>query len=252
MDVLIIEDEIVAAQSLQRMLATIDPTIHILSIIQSVEESVEWFRCGNAADLVFMDIHLADGSAFSIFEQVEVSVPVVFTTAYDQYAIDAFRVNSIDYLLKPIQLSDLRRALEKYNRLASPKPALDPLLLSSLNAQLSSRSYKSFFLIPFKDRLLPVSVSEIACLFLGDGCTRMMLLNGTTYTVEKPLDAYMQQLDPRKFFRANRQYVIAQSAIKDISVWFGGKLSISLSVNLPERIVISKARVSEFKDWFTC
>ena len=162
MEVLIIEDEIVAAQNLQRMLATIDPTIHVLSIIQSVEESVEWFQRGKAVDLVFMDIHLADGSAFSIFEQVEVSVHVVFTTAYDQYAIEAFRVNSIDYLLKPIQHSDLKRALEKYNRIASPMPTLDPQLLSSLNAQLSSRSYKSYFLIPFKDRLLPVSVSDIA------------------------------------------------------------------------------------------
>lgn len=231
------------------MLETIDPSLHVLSVIQSVEESVDWFRGGQVADLVFMDIHLADGSAFSIFEQVEVTFPVVFTTAYDQYAIEAFKVNSIDYLLKPIQPSALKRALDKYSRLSSIPQTLNPQLLSALNQRHSA--YKSYFLIPFKDRLLPVAVSDIACFFLGDGCTKMMLFDGTTYSLEKPLDTYMQQLDPDKFFRANRQYVISHAAVKDISVWFGGKLTLSLTVTLPERIVISKARVSEFKEWFT-
>ena len=249
MKAVIIEDEIVAAQSLQHMLVAIDASIEVVAVLQSVEESVEWFRSNGVADIVFMDIHLADGSAFQIFEQVQVTVPIIFTTAYDQYAIQAFKVNSIDYLLKPIQQSDLQQALQKYRRLQAENNVVDVRsLLSQLHQQ---HAYKSYFLIPFREHLEPVSTAEIACIYIDDKTTKILLLNGKSYAVDKPLDAYMQQLDPQKFFRANRQVVVGHSAIKNISLWFAGKLTITLTVPFPEKIIISKARIAEFKEWYT-
>ena len=256
---LIIEDESMAAQHLVRQLGTAAPDMHVAEVLQTVEESVEWFRSvescsppsdGIKPDVVFMDIHLADGLAFRIFDQVKVPYPIIFTTAYDQYALQAFQVNSIDYLLKPINIDDLHRALDKLKqRTATPSSDND---LSRALEMLSQhyRQYKKFFLIPVRDKLVPLAVEQIVCIYLDNKNSIALTVDGHTHPLDKPLEQIAAQLDPRRFFRVNRQYIVAHDAIKDMSVWLLGKYSIKLVVDTPERIVLPKAKVAEFKDWY--
>ena len=252
MKTVIIEDEYIAAQTLQNTLQEIDPSIEVLAVLQSIEESVEWFSFNSPPDLAFMDIHLADGSSFAIFDKATIACPVIFTTAFDEYALKAFEVKSIDYLLKPIGRKALERALSKF-RDFSPKQHYNPDLLSELIASMKEtvvRS-KSNFLIPHKDKLIPLSVDEIAFMFAENKMISIHTFDGVIHHLDSSLDELHRQLDPNRFFRANRQYVIARKAIKDMSQWFGSKLSVNLTIAVPERIIISKVRVSEFKSWFT-
>lgn len=249
MKAVIIEDEILAAQALQKLVGEVSPETEIIAMLETVEDSVDWLATHPMPDVLFMDIHLADGSSFAIFEQVEVTCPIVFTTAYDEYALKAFEVNSIDFLLKPINKEDLQRALNKYKVLTSPvdnKEHLDALV-TQLGGQ---KKYKSCFLIPERDKLIPLATNNIACIFIDLKMVKALSLDKRTYYMSQTLDDLMNQLDPEVFFRANRQYIVSRNAIKDISVWFGNKLSLNLSVDVPEKIIVSKARVSEFKNWF--
>lgn len=266
---LIIEDEPLAVQQLTRQLAVAAPAMQVIGVLQSVEETVEWFRSAEERypDVVFMDIHLADGLAFRIFDNVEIRCPIIFTTAYDQYALKAFRVNSIDYLLKPISPDDLKRALGKLEALTSPLPeepapssAGIPLPLQHAIEMISQhyRQYKRLFLIPYQDKLIPLEVDNIACIYLdnnigpdGHHAVQALTSDGQTYRVEGPLDQIMTQLDPAHFFRVNRQYIVAHNAIKDITVWLLGKYSLTLTVPTPERIIVPKARVAQFKEWYS-
>ncbi len=252
--VVIVEDEAIAAQRLSKMLTEENPDLQVVQVLQTVEDTVEWFQTNLAPDLVFMDIHLADGLAFRIFDKITIDCPIIFTTAYDQYALQAFQVNSIDYLLKPISRENLHRALGKYGKIegkatSAAENSQLTALIEMFNQQ--SRQYQSYFLIPMKDKLVPLAIAEVACFYLEDKVSRAITFDGKTVVVGKPLDVIAEQLDPHHFFRANRQYVVAHKAIESISMWFGGKLNLSLSVNVPERIVISKARVPEFKEWYT-
>jgi two-component system LytT family response regulator len=252
MKAVIVEDEIVAAQNLQRLIGQANSEIEIITVLKSIEESVEWFSINPNPDLVFMDIHLSDGSSFTIFEKVKINAPVIFTTAYDEYALKAFEVNSIDYLLKPISRKDLERALSKFKTFSS-KPYFDPDVLSALAASMKENTvrYKSNFLIPHKDKLIPLSVEKIAFMYSESKMVNINTFDGEKYYFDTSLDELYKQLDTDKFFRANRQYIIAHKAIKEISLWFGNKLSVHLSVAVPEKIIVSKARVAEFKGWFT-
>lgn len=249
MKAVIIEDEILAAQALQKLVGEVSPETEIIAMLETIEDSVDWLATHPMPDVLFMDIHLADGSSFAIFEQVEVTCPIVFTTAYDEYALKAFEVNSIDFLLKPINKEDLQRALNKYKVLTSPvdnKEHLDALV-TQLGGQ---KKYKSCFLIPERDKLIPLATNNIACIFIDLKMVKALSLDKHTYYMSQTLDDLMNQLDPEVFFRANRQYIVSRNAIKDISVWFGNKLSLNLSVDVPEKIIVSKARVGEFKNWF--
>ena len=251
---IIIEDEVIAAQKLSKLLTETDSDWQVVQVLQTVEDTVEWFAANTAPDLVFMDIHLADGLAFRIFEKATIDCPIIFTTAYDQYALQAFKVNSIDYLLKPISREDLQRALDKYEKMAAaPKSNSENTQLSALIEMFNQQSHKypSYFLIPIQDKLVPLSVSEVACFYLEDKVSRAVMFDGKTMILGKPLDTIVEQLNPKLFFRANRQFVVAHKAIRSITVWFGGKLHLALTVSVPERILISKARVPEFKAWYT-
>jgi len=251
--VVIIEDETIAAQKLSKLLTENDPEIHVEETLQTVEDTVEWFSSHPAPDLVFMDIQLADGLSFRIFDKITIDCPIIFTTAYDQYALQAFQVNSIDYLLKPIGKEDLRRALDKYNKMTGyGKNNAENSRLNALIETLSrrTRQYKSYFLIPVKDKLVPLAIAEVACFYIEDKVSRAITFEGKTIVIGKPLDELVEQLDPELFFRANRQFVVAHKAIQNITTWFGGKLQLSLSVPVPDRILISKARASEFKEWY--
>lgn len=252
MEALIIEDELIAAQNLQRLITNVAPDIEIARTLQSVEETVEYFSRPEKIDVVFMDIHLADGLAFHIFDSVNIDCPIIFTTAYDQYALDAFKVNSIDYLLKPINKEDLIRAIDKLRRNMDNKAGTVGMeQIRSLMEMMQSNKYKSYFLIQVRDKLVPLQVSDIAYIYLDDKLTRAVTFNGQSQILDKPLDAIFSQLDPTLFFRANRQYIISHKAVKDISIWPLSKLHITLSLPTPDKIIVSRARTSEFKDWYT-
>lgn len=251
MKALIIEDEMVAAQSLQKLIGEVSPETEIITILQSIEESVEWFEQSSMPDLVFIDIHLADGSAFAIFDKVQITCPIIFTTAYDEYALKAFEVSSIDYLLKPINRNDLERALNKYNNFVGEK-SIDANALKELVQNIStSKKYKSCFLVPERDKLIPLPTANIAYIYIDTKTVKAVGLDEHVYYMSQNLDEIMNQLNPNDFFRANRQYIISRKAIQDMTIWFGNKLSINLSVKVPEKIIVSKAKVSEFKTWFS-
>ena len=250
MKAVIVEDEIFAAQALQGLIDEIDTTIEVLAVLQSAEDSIEWFDTHPVPDLVFMDIHLADGSSFAIFDAVNITCPIVFTTAYDEYALKAFEVNSIDYLLKPINRKDLERAINKYKNLMvgfDNNSALINKLIASLKQ--GERTYKSYFLVAERDKLIPLATADIACIFIDEKMVKAVTFAGRTYYLDQTLDELMLQLSPVDFFRANRQYIIARKAVKNMAVWFGGKLAVNLSVQTPERIIVSKLKAGEIKRW---
>ena len=250
MKALIIEDEILAAQSLQKLVKEVSPDTEIIGILQSIEESVAWFDENPMPDLVFMDIHLADGSSFAIFEKTQITCPIIFTTAYDEYALKAFEVSSIDYLLKPINRNDLTRAMNKFNALVGEKSSDNEAIDALLRQIGMKKSYKSCFLVPERDKLVPLPTANIAYIYIEDKWVKAVTMDEHTHYISQTLDDIMNQLNPDDFFRANRQFIVSRKAIKDLTIWFGNKLSLNMSVKVPEKIIISKAKVAEFKEWF--
>lgn len=257
MKAIIIEDEKAAVRNLTSLLDEIRPKTEIIAVIDSIADSLEWFSANSMPDLIFMDIHLADGSAFEIFEHINITCPVIFTTAYDEYALRAFKVNSIDYLLKPIDKNDMERAFAKLNHLsAGSETPLSDLhadhLLSLIRSLRKQENYKTHFLIPAKgDKLLPISVDMIRLFYIKDCQVKGVLTDGAEYAFPQTLDELTECLDPTLFFRANRQYLLSREAIKDIDLWFNSRLSINLHHPIAsEKILVSKVRVAEFKEWF--
>lgn len=246
MKVLIVEDETIAYNNLIAILKSIDPSIEVAGITESVAQTVRWILNNPQPDLIFMDIHLSDGSSFNIFSAVTVEAPIIFTTAYDEYAIDAFKVNSIDYLLKPIEEKDIRRALEKFRRFTHND--IDEYM-SHVSRLISSGGYPTKILLPVNDRLLPLNVNDISCFYTTENNTQIFLKDGKNYTFPKTLDTIYQTLNPALFFRANRQYIISKNAVTNITIWFDNRLLVKLDVEVPERIYISKNKASEFKQW---
>lgn len=245
MRALIIEDETAAARNLEAVLREVAPGVEILATLESVAESIEWLQSNPQPDLLFMDIHLADGDSFRIFESVEITAPVIFTTAYDRYALEAFKVNSIDYLLKPINTEDVRRALEKLRRLTSG----ERLDYGTRVRSLASQRQEEVFLVHVRDKIIPLQRDRIAYCYTANEKVTACDFDGAVYPMDKTLEALQSLLPDRNFFRANRQFIIARRAVKEIAVWFGSRLTLHLTVETPERIVISKARVPEFKEW---
>ncbi len=240
----IIEDETAAAVNLQAILREVAPDVETIATLESVAESVEYLRAAPRIDLLFMDIHLADGDSFRIFDTVEVTVPVIFTTAYDRYALDAFKVNSIDYLLKPLNSADVSRAIEKFRRLTGSERRDYG---SRVRAMVSGR--EETFLVHVRDKIIPLHRDKIAFCYTANEKVTAYGFDGETYPLDRTLEALQALLPEADFFRANRQFIVARRAVKEIVVWFGSRLSLSLEVPTPERIVISKARVPEFKAW---
>lgn len=249
MKVLIIEDETAAARNLQSMLETLEPDIEVVGITESIVDTVEWFAENNAPDIVFMDIHIADGESFRIFDSVDITAPIIFTTAYDQYALEAFKVNSIDYLLKPLKEEELQRALDKWRRITNHERSEYHNRIDSMIAE--QRKGNEMFLVHVKDKIVPLQVSDVAYFYTSNERVTAHLFDGVAYPIDKTLEALQSMLSEQNFFRANRQFIISRKAVKDISIWFGSRLSLNLTVEIPERIVISKARVPEFKRWLT-
>lgn len=247
MKILIIEDETAAAQNLSAILKEIAPDVEILDIIDTVVDSVEWFRSNPMPDLVFMDIHLSDGKSFRIFDSVKVDVPIIFTTAYDQYALEAFKVNGIDYILKPINEQDVSRAIDKWKMLTNADRSAYVERVDTM-AQ-TERVEQQTFLVRFRDKIIPLSCDDIAFFYTSDERVSAYNFKGEHYPIERTLEALQGILPQNVFFRANRQFIVSREAVKDISVWFGSRLLLNLTLETPEKIIISKARVPEFKAW---
>lgn len=249
MKVLIVEDETAASENLIAMLQEIDNSIEILHVLESVQQTVCWLETNLSPDLIFMDIHLSDGSAFSLFEQIDVQTPIIFTTAYDQYAINAFSVNSIDYLLKPIKNSDLIRALDKFKRLNSKDMLGYINKLMSLNLQNQKQEFSNTLLVPVKDKLLPINVEELHCIYCKDRNTQIFVKDGRTFAYNRSLDSIINTLDTSKFFRANKQFIVSRESVSEIVIWFDSRLLVKLPIETPEPIFVSKNKAAEFKNW---
>ncbi|MDR2027148.1 MAG: LytTR family DNA-binding domain-containing protein [Prevotellaceae bacterium] len=250
MKVLIVEDETVAYSNLKKIILEIDPEIEVIGNTESVKQTVNKLQdTSNLPDLIFMDIHLSDGSAFNIFNVITVEIPVVFTTAYDKYAIEAFKVNSIDYLLKPIEAEEVRRALDKFKRLNRQDIVQYLSMLPQLIAPQDKYSQK--ILVPVNDKLIPISTDSISCFYTTNEKTTVILKGGKTYPYKRTLDSIIQTLNPQYFFRVNKQFVVSKGSIVNITIWFDNRLLITLDTETPERIFISKNKAAEFKQWMT-
>lgn len=250
MKVLIIEDETAASENLIAMLQEIDSEIEVLKVLESVQQTVRWLSNNPAPDLIFMDIHLSDGSAFTLFQEMEVTVPIVFTTAYDQYALDAFAVNSIDYLLKPIKTSELERALDKFKRWTHSD--LMDYLQRMIKLRLGGTAdFNTSLLVPVKDKLVPVSMNDVACIYSSDRKTQIYLKSGEMMLYNRSLDSIFVGLNPARFFRANKQYIVARDCVKEMVVWFDNRLLVKMPIELPEPLFVSKNKAAEFKIWMT-
>ena len=246
MKVLIVEDETVAYENLAQMIRSCDPDIEIVANAEGVEQTVRWLQSNERPDLIFMDIHLSDGSAFNIFELMEVEVPIIFTTAYDQYAIDAFKVNSVDYLLKPVKPEALADALAKFRRfsLSDLKLYLERLMELRPEARYPER-----MLLRLRDKLIPIAVENVAFVYTADRSTQVYMNDGMCYTSEKSMEQIASQLDPKQFMRVNKQFLLSRHSVKEITIWFDNRLRVNLTVATPEDIYISKNKSSEFKAW---
>ena len=247
MRVLIVEDETAAYENLETIITEIDPSIKIAGYTESIAQTVRWLSNNLPPDLIFMDVHLSDGSAFNIFSAITVDAPVIFTTAYDEYAIRAFKYNSVDYLLKPIKAEEVRVALEKFQRL-NHKDVTD--YLSRLPQLLTAQKYPEKLLIPSNNELIPVDINQISYFYTTVKCTRTILKDNTGLCYMRSLESIYASLDPALFFRANKQFVVAKSSIKNITIWFDSRLLLTLDTEVPERIYVSKNKAAQFKKWF--
>ena len=250
MRVLIVEDESPAAERLIQLLRDQQPDLDILAVLDTVEDTVAWLRTRPAPDLLLLDIQLADGQSFDIFEQVRVEVPVIFTTAYDQYAIRAFEVNSIDYLLKPVEPTALGRALGKLERLqASSAPDWQALLAQVQAAQGQKPVYQQRFLVKIGEQYRSVPVTEVAYVMAADGFVLLVEQGGRQYPVDFKVEELAERLDPQRFYRINRKYIVSVESIGKIHSWFNSRLKLDLQPPSDAEVIVSRERVSDFKAW---
>jgi len=244
---LVIEDEILAARHLVSVLNEIG-NIEVIAILDSIKSAVLWFETHPQPDLVFMDIHIADGSAFRIFDLVKITCPIIFTTAYDEYAIKAFKVNSIDYLLKPITTEGVEKALSKLKTLSGANDFQSDIrqLIVSLNQK---KSYKTHFLVSVKGgKMLPLLAGDIACIYIDMGIVIAKTIDGNAFNLDFTLDELTAKLNPNDFFRANRNYLINIHYIRDMIGYSGNRIKLKMrSGNYPEPVIISRERVNAFK-----
>jgi two-component system, LytTR family, response regulator LytT len=246
MRILIVEDETAAYENLLDIISEIDPSIEIAGNTEGVRQTILWLQTNQSPDLILMDIQLSDGSAFSIFKSIHLEVPIIFTTAYDEFAVEAFKVNSIDYLLKPIKAKEMRRAIEKFKKW-SRQDVLQ--YINQLNQLAPLTRYKDKILIPDRDKLMPVNMEEISFFYTTNKNTSIFLRDGRNYAYSKTLEQIEGTLNPSEFIRANKQFIIARKSVKNITIWFDSRLLITLDIEPPERIYVSKNKAAEFKAW---
>lgn len=249
MKVIIIEDEKPSARRLQRMLQKLDITAEVM--LHSVEESLEWFQNNEHPDVIFLDIQLSDGLSFEIFEHVEIKSAIIFTTAYDEYALQAFKLNSIDYLLKPIDDEDLAKAVSKYkDRLPKEQSVtLDFNDIKKLLVNPIEREYKKRFSIKVGQHLKLVNIDDIECFYSENKGTYLHTTEGRNYLVDTTLEHLEDELDPDTFFRINRKFFVSVNAIRDIISYTNSRLQIKLKSYTEQDVIVARERVKDFKAW---
>ncbi len=249
MKVLIIEDEIPAANRLCKLLLQYSNSIEIVHKADSVEAAVHYISTAPAADLIFMDIQLADGLSFDIFEQVPVKTPVIFTTAFDQYTLKAFKVNSIDYLLKPIDENELQQALEKYHALHQKTPGDFSDKMLKIMQEMGQAKYKERLLIKRGQQLSYLKTGSMAYCFADGKLCYAVDFNGSKYLLESNLSQLEEQLQPAHFYRINRHLLVNIEAVKKVHTWLGGRLKVEIAPATTAETVVSRERVNGFKEW---
>ena len=252
MKALLIGDEQIAADKLTGLIHQYDSSIEILERFNTVEGTLAWLKENGSPDLLFLDIHLADGSGFKIFEQAKVSCPAIFTTAYDQYAIQAFKTKSVDYLLKPITFTDLKSAMDKYREIYATAPEADFSKEMQALARLiknQQKEYKRRFLIKMGNTIKTIFISDIAYFLFEDRATLLITRDNHRYPVHYTLDELGKLLNPKQFNRANRQFIISIDAIHKIHPWFKGRLKLELQPKQKKDLEISAEKTNKFKNW---
>ncbi|MCU0447761.1 MAG: LytTR family DNA-binding domain-containing protein [Microscillaceae bacterium] len=245
--ILIIEDEKVASDTLALLLLKIDRNLQIKAQIDSVEDAVAWLK-SDSADLIFVDIHLADGLGFQIFEQVKVQAPLVFTTAYNQYAIRAFKLNSIDYLLKPIDEQELRNALDKFKKLQSSNAPIDYQNLLKL-IQNPAETYQKRFMVTAGEKVKSIAVEEVAYFYAEGRYIFLTTHDNRKYIIDYTLDNLAEVMNPEHFFRINRQMMVSFKSIKEMFSYPKGRVKIVLQPHYAEEVIVSLSKAVEFKQW---
>jgi DNA-binding LytR/AlgR family response regulator len=249
MKILIIEDEKPAARLLQRKIEKLG--LQVNQMLHSVEESIEWFSRNQHPDLIFLDIQLSDGLSFEIFEKIEIKSAVIFTTAYDEYALRAFKLNSIDYLLKPIDEEDLAIAVSKFQNQFQKKSiaSLDFEMIKKMLVNPINREYKKRFTIKLGQQLKMISIEEVECFYSENKGTYLHTLDNRDYLLDQTLEQLENELNPKEFYRVSRKFIIPMKAIKEIQIHSNSRLKVVLPTYKDEEVIVSREKVSDFKSW---
>ncbi len=247
MNVLIIEDEYHTANRLKQLITEIDNTINIVAILSSVESSIEWFRNNEHPNLIFQDIALSDGNCFEIYEEVDIKCPVIFTTAYSEYALKSFRFNSIDYIVKPYDREDIKRVLNKFKQFSNLFTIPNQSIIKEILSQ-TRKTVKKRFLVKTGDKYRTINASDVAYLIYDEGIV-FAITSDTKHPVDNTITELDTQLDSDMFFRINRRYIVNINNITKISSWFNSRLKLELNPTTSNDIVVSRERVKEFKEW---
>ena len=248
MNTLIIENEKPAADNLIRQLKKVDKSINVVAVIETVENAVNWFQSNPSPDLILMDIQLDDGLCFEIFESVQVNSPIIFTTAYDEYAVKAFKVYSVDYLLKPITEESLISAIKKLKTFFSPQTANNEKI-NQIYKQLGAH-HKNRFFVKIGEHYKSISTNDIACFYIVERCVFFMTLSGRRYDINYSLEHVENLINPRQFFRINRRMIINRDAIEDVISFSKNRLKIKIANwHENEEIILSRERITDFKNW---
>lgn len=255
MKILIVEDEELAAGRMMQLLKALEPDSELFGPFDTVISTVEHLKTNPGYDLIFLDIQLADGKSFAIFDQIKVETPVIFTTAYDEYALKAFDLNSIDYLLKPINKDKLNVALEKFRRLKSYFGENNPndqlyQLLKSLKTPTAT-TYKDRFLVSRSDSMLPIKTDEIACFYAEEKAVFILTYENKRFIIPQTLEELDAKLDPHKFFRVNRQFITSADAVKKVHNYFNFKLKVETQPDPGFEVIVSRSRTADFKAWLS-
>lgn len=245
---IIVEDERLAADKLELLIRKVDPSLELVGKLPSVKRSVQWLQSNSMPDLIFMDIQLEDGLSFAIFDQIEIPAPVIFTTAYDEYTIRAFKVNSVDYLLKPVQIEDLKHSIAKYRKLHDQSDIPD---IKKLIKQImpSTECYKSRFSIQQGSELLMIDIDDVAYFYAEDKYCYLITQNDHKYIIDFTLEKLEKVLNPHEFFRINRQYIVSLQAISKMERYSASKLRLFLKPKVEDAVFVSLSKYSAFKQW---
>jgi len=250
MKFVIIEDERLNASRLKKIVEQLDDAFQVIDIIDTISGAIEWFQQNPHPEVALMDIRLGDGLSFEIFDQVKVGSAVIFTTAYDEYAIQAFKVNGVDYLLKPVEREELEAAIQKIERTRQREVPVNDGLAELIDyVRKKETGYRQRFLFPFRDGYKTVNVSDIKLVYSESKITHLVLTGGAIQLANQTLEELEQQLDPAVFFRANRQFIININSIESIHNHFNGKLKVVIRNNAQHEVLISKEKSSSFKQW---